>query len=83
MKVAAFLASAMYAIALTTPRGRKWTIRQTWATVVVGVMMTLLFVWLEDRKSAERVRDYFIATGIPIIARSLILHDQDLDGAGL
>lgn len=68
-----------YAVALSTAEGRRWATRQTWATVVFGVAMTLGFLSLEDRRAARLATQYFIASGAPMIVRSLWLQIQERD----
>ena len=66
------LASAGYAWWLDSPTGREIAARKTWVTVVIGVGLTLILaavivpfeVWI-------RVALLFVATGAPIVVRSL------------
>lgn len=67
------VSSTLYALLLSTPFGRRWTERQTWTTVVLGVALTLAWLLAEDPKAARRTLVYFVVSGLPIIVRSLLL----------
>lgn len=68
-----FLSSALYAVALSTPLGRKWTERKTWTTVVVGDALILVFYALYDAPAALDAFWFFAAAGVPIIVREVVL----------
>lgn len=71
--LACFLSTLIYAVVLSTPLGRRFTDRQTWATVVFGVVIVVGCVAIEDMEAATLTATMFLAGGGPIIARSLIL----------
>ena len=72
-KAGLLLSSALYAVALTTPTGRRWAARQTWSTVVAGVALTTGWMATESRHAAGLGALYFAVAGVPIIFRSLWL----------
>lgn len=74
---AAFLASTLYAIALSTKLGMSLTLAKTHYTVIVGVGMTIGFVALVDFDAAALLLKFFAVTGIPIVARSEWLDYQE------
>ena len=59
-----------YAATLSTKRGRKFTVRHTWVTVVAGVSIVLAWYAVTDVTSALYVLAFFVAGGVPMIARS-------------
>lgn len=70
--VIGLVASALYAGWLDTPAGREWCARRTWATVVMGVGLTLaLAACIVPFEWWLWVAGLFGATGLPIVARSL------------
>lgn len=77
----AFMSSTLYAMLLCTREGRKWDREHTWFVVVLGVFLTLGWLALDNRQAAQRAFTYFIATGLPIIARSLFMQSQATDAA--
>lgn len=77
----AFMSSTLYAMLLCTKEGRRWDRDHTWFVVTLGVFLTLAWLALDNRAAAQRAFTYFIATGMPIIARSLLLQSQATDAA--
>lgn len=69
--------ATVYALALSTRKGKRWAQQQTWATVVAGTGLTLGAIALDDRKLAERTFWYFVVSGLPLVVRSLVLQVQD------
>lgn len=67
------VSSTLYAMLLNTQFGRRWTEKQTWTTVVVGVTLTLAWLMAEDPKAAKKLFVYFAVSGLPMILRSLML----------
>ena len=71
--VACFAVCTAYALLLSTRRGQWWTLYATWATVVFGCGLVLLFVALVDVEAAQVAALMFAAGGTPIVVRSLWL----------
>jgi hypothetical protein len=70
-----------YAMALNTKQGKRFADRQTWSTVVAGVMLTTGWMALESKRTAWLNFIYFFVAGIPIIVRSLWLQLEEYDRA--
>lgn len=75
-----FASSIGYAFLLNTKEGRRWNDEQNWFVVMVGVMLTLIWLSMTDPKAAIKAFICFIVSGIPIIARSLIIDNDNRDG---
>ena len=63
-----------YAAALSSQRGRKFTLDHTWATVIAGVSIVL--AWLSTQGTHSVLVDFafFAAGGAPLVARSFWLY---------
>lgn len=59
-----------YAATLSTKRGRKFTVRHTWVTVVAGVSIVLGWYAVTDVTSALYALAFFVTGGAPMIVRS-------------
>lgn len=75
---ACFVTCTVYALLLSTRRGQWWTLYATWATVVLGCGLVLLFVALVDADAALLAVAMFVAGGTPIVIRSLWLTARHL-----
>lgn len=73
------LTSTAFAFVLSTQTGRKWDRQHTWFMTTIGVMFTLAWLAMEDRRAASRAFFYFVVSGMPIIGRALILNDEEMD----
>ncbi len=67
---ATFGACAAYAVLLSTRSGRRFTVRHTWVTVVVGTLVVLGGLALVDANAALLALAFFVAGGAPMIVRS-------------
>lgn len=67
------LAASLYAVALSTPLGVRFTSAKTHYTVIAGVLLVLGCYALVDYRSAGIVLLFFVAGGLPMVARSEIL----------
>ncbi len=67
-----FTTAILYSILLSLPWGREWTDHQTWTTVVLGTLLVVGWMWLEDPALAHRVLLYFSVAGAPMVVRSLV-----------
>lgn len=65
---------SVYAGLLTTKRGQKFTLDHTWATVVVGVSIVLLFIATQGLHDALLDFAFFAAGGTPLVLRSFWLY---------
>lgn len=65
--IGAGVTATAYAAALATPRGRQFRRDDTWLSVVVGVGLTLAWLAIKDKRSAQRALEMFAVTGTPII----------------
>jgi hypothetical protein len=74
-----FATSTVYALALSTPTGRRWAQEQTWATVAAGVTLVAAWMAAEKRHAGTHTMVYFTVAGVPMIARSLWLQLDRLD----
>ena len=69
----AFLLSICYALFLALTEPGQWLRQEmTWLTVVVGVGLTLGGIALVDTQAAGLAVWFFAATGLPIVAESLV-----------
>lgn len=75
----AFATGAMYAFLLSTKQGRKFDQQHNWFVVMIGVFFTLGWLAIHDPRAAGRAFVFFVATGLPIIARSLLLDSEEKD----
>lgn len=73
----AFITATAYALILSTQPGRRWATALTWTTVVLGVALTLFWLWTYDQQAAQEALTFFAVTGTPIIIRSLVLEFQE------
>jgi hypothetical protein len=71
--IGCFLTTLIYGLILSTRIGRKFTDKQTWATVVLGVVIIVGWIAVVDMDAATLTAKMFLAGCGPIIARSLIL----------
>lgn len=78
-KVGAVATSALYAGLLTTRLGRRIEREHTWFTVMGGILITLGWLSVEDKKAAEKSFFFFVCTGLPIMARAIYLYSQFTD----
>lgn len=67
------LTTTVYAVLLSTPLGRRWTVAQTWTTVVLGTAIVLAWLAWFDWRAALLALAFFAVGGLPIVIRSLIL----------
>lgn len=67
----------VYAVLLNTAEGRKWNQQHNWFTVFIGVMITLGWLAIHDPKAAGRCFVFFVASGLPIVGRSLLQASQE------
>lgn len=74
-----FASATLYALALSTPAGRRWAQEQTWATVAAGVTMVAAWMATEQRHAGTHTMLYFAVAGVPMIIRSLWLQLGRLD----
>ena len=74
-----FVSSVLYALVLNTPFGRRWAEKQTWTTVVAGVVLTTGWMAAEDPAAVKRNLLYFAVSGLPMIMRSLVLDFVDFE----
>ncbi len=75
----ALATSTVYALLLSTKTGRKWADEQTWSTVVGGTAMTLGWLATYRPRSAGWAMLFFMATGVPIVIRSLYLQLEKIE----
>lgn len=64
----------VYAALLTTRRGQKFTLDHTWATVVIGVAVVLLWIATQGLHNAWLDFAFFAAGGLPLVLRSFWLY---------
>lgn len=74
-----FVSSVLYALALNTRCGRRWAEKQTWTTVVAGVVLTTGWMAAEDPAAVRRNLLYFAVSGLPMVVRSLVLDFVDFE----
>lgn len=74
--VGAFGSSVGYAVLLSTPLGRQFRIQYTWLSVVVGVALTIAWLYLVSRRAALLALGMFATTGTPI-ATMCVLEDME------
>lgn len=67
----------VYALLLNTAEGRKWNQQHNWFTVVIGVFMTLGWLAIHNPKAAKECFMFFVASGLPIVGRSLLQASQE------
>lgn len=67
----------VYALLLNTSEGRKWNQQHNWFTVIIGVFLTLGWLAIHDPKAAGRAFVFFVASGLPIVGRSLLQASQE------
>jgi hypothetical protein len=72
----ATLAASLYAALLSTAWGTRISVTKTHYTVMLGVLLTLGCVALLDWRIAAICLLFFVATGLPMVARSEILDIQ-------
>ena len=77
--VGCFVTSSAYAALLNTSRGRHLTLYHTWVSVVAGVGLVLGWTATQDRRAAKVAFWLFVAGGIPMIVRSLLLTQRYAD----
>lgn len=77
--VGCFLSTSAYAALLNTSRGRHLTLYHTWATVVAGVALVLGWTSTQERHTTRTDLAFFVAGGIPLIVRSLLLSQRYTD----
>jgi hypothetical protein len=73
--IGAFSSSFGYAVLLSTPTGRQFRLQYTWLSVVVGVALTLGWIYTVSRRSAAVALGFFALTGTPV-ATMCILEDM-------
>jgi hypothetical protein len=68
-----FVSCTAYAALLTTQKGQRFTSDITWATVVIGVSIVLL--WLGTQGHHGMIEDFafFAAGGAPLVGRAAYL----------
>lgn len=66
-----------YAVALSTERGKRWTLNHTEWSVVVGVVLVLIWAALVDWRMAGTMLAFFMAGGAPMILRSYWLRREN------
>jgi hypothetical protein len=67
-----FIASAVYALLLSTRYGRVMTETYTWVTVVFGTAMILAVYYAMSPQPDPVIFWCFVAGGAPIVVRSLV-----------
>lgn len=67
------LTTTIYALLLSTPLGLRWTLAQTWTTVVLGTVIVLAWLAWFDWRAAALALLFFAVGGTPIVIRSLVL----------
>ncbi|MCC6457300.1 MAG: hypothetical protein IT328_20265 [Caldilineaceae bacterium] len=68
-----------YAMLLKTRQGRRINSQYPELVVVLGVVLTLVWLAFEDPKAAGKAFLYFFISTIPAVARSLMELDGDDD----
>jgi hypothetical protein len=68
----AFVSSTAYALALSTPFGKRLRQEHTWATVVIGVALTLYHYYQHRPDPELKALQFFAATGTPIVAMAIL-----------
>lgn len=68
--------TTLYAIALSTAAGRRWTASKTWTTVVFGTLLVLGWLAVANLAAALWAGLFFVVGGVPIIIRELVLEFQ-------
>ncbi len=68
-----FVVCSLYAVALSTKLGQRWTHSKTWTTVVLGCALVLGALALYDTAAALTASIFFAVGGAPILVRELIL----------
>lgn len=71
--IGCLLTSTVYAFLLSTKVGRYLCSEQTWLTVVVGTLIVLGWVATVDVFAAAVTGAFFVAGGVPMILRSLLI----------
>lgn len=71
--IGCLLTSTVYAFLLSTRVGRYLCSEQTWLTVVVGTLIVLGWVATVDVFAAVVTGAFFVAGGVPMILRSLLI----------
>jgi len=71
--IGCLLSSTVYAFLLSTRVGRYLCSEQTWLTVVVGTLIVLGWVAVVDPAAALTVGAFFVAGGVPMILRSVLI----------
>lgn len=74
--IVCLLLSVVYAFALSTKLGRYLCAEQTWLTVVAGTLLVLGCMAYVDADAALLALSFFVAGGIPMIARSVYIQFQ-------
>ena len=70
--VGAFGSSVGYCVLLSTATGRQFRLQYTWLSVVLGVAMTLGWLYLISRRAALLALGFFALTGTPIAAMCVL-----------
>lgn len=73
---ATFVTATVYALLLSTREGRRFTVDHTWATVVGGVAIVLMWGSLIDNTAIDWWWR-FAAGGVPMVVRSLLIQRRD------
>jgi len=73
--IGAFGSSLGYALLLSTPTGKQFRLQYTWLSVVVGVAITLAWLYIISRRAAALALGLFALTGTPI-ATMCVLEDM-------
>lgn len=67
--ILAFLAASLYAAALSTPWGTRFSLQKPHVATTIGVLIALGSMALVDLEAARLALYFFVATGLPIIVR--------------
>lgn len=74
-----FASSIGYAFLLSTKEGRRWDRENNWFVVMIGVFLTLGWLAMTDPKAAAKGLVCFIVSGLPVMARAIILRNLSDD----
>mgnify|MGYP006883671842 FL=1 len=70
--IGGFGSSIAYTLLLSTRTGRQFRIQYTWLSVVIGVAMTIAWLWFLSRRAAALALAMFALTGAPVVAMCVL-----------
>lgn len=73
-----FAACTAYAFWLNSKGGKWFALNVTWASVILGVSIVLAWIATQPAHTAQVDLLFFIAGGLPIVVRSLLLTGKHL-----